>query len=59
MRVVVDTNVFVSAALKAASIPAVAVQLAANYHQILKIRIDRRGINAGSLPAKDSRPCGS
>jgi uncharacterized protein len=36
MRVVVDTNVFVSAGFKATSIPAIAVQLAVKHGQLLK-----------------------
>jgi putative PIN family toxin of toxin-antitoxin system len=36
MRVVVDTNVFVSAGFKATSVPAVAVQLAVRHGQLLK-----------------------
>jgi putative PIN family toxin of toxin-antitoxin system len=38
MRVVVDTNVLVSAALKAGSLPAIAVNLVGQYHQLLKSR---------------------
>jgi predicted nucleic acid-binding protein len=36
MRVVVDTNVFVSAALKAESLPAIALHLVGRYHVLLK-----------------------
>ena len=36
MRVVVDTNVFVSAALKDRSVPAIAVYLVAQHHILLK-----------------------
>jgi len=36
MRVVVDTNVFVSAALKDSSVPAIAVHLVAQQHVLLK-----------------------
>jgi putative PIN family toxin of toxin-antitoxin system len=36
MRVVVDTNVFVSAALKVGSLPAIALRLVARYHVLLK-----------------------
>jgi putative PIN family toxin of toxin-antitoxin system len=38
MRVVVDTNVLVSAALKAGSLPAIAVHLVGQYHLLLKSR---------------------
>jgi len=36
MRVVVDTNVFVSAALKVGSLPAIALRLVGRYHVLLK-----------------------
>jgi hypothetical protein len=36
MRVVVDTNVFVSSALKAESLPAIALHLVGRYHILLK-----------------------
>jgi putative PIN family toxin of toxin-antitoxin system len=36
MRVVVDTNVFVSAALKDSSVPAIALHLVAQHHVLLK-----------------------
>ncbi|HEY1931906.1 MAG TPA: hypothetical protein VGG99_07840 [Acetobacteraceae bacterium] len=36
MRVVIDTNVFVSAALKVGSLPAIAVHLVGRYHVLLK-----------------------
>lgn len=36
MRVVIDTNVFISAGFKAASVPAIAAQLAVNHGHLLK-----------------------
>jgi predicted nucleic acid-binding protein len=36
MRVVVDTNVFISAALKDSSVPAISVRLVAQHHVLLK-----------------------
>jgi predicted nucleic acid-binding protein len=36
MRVVVDTNVFISATLKIESLPAIALRLVARYHVLLQ-----------------------
>jgi predicted nucleic acid-binding protein len=47
MRVVLDTNILISAALKRQSVPAMAAYLVEHYHTLLKIECDRTTIVGG------------